>query len=488
MARKTLIGRILGPALFFVILLFVHPEGLGEAGRMVLATTVWIGVWWVTEAIPLPVTSLLPLVFFPLLGVSSIKPVAQTYINPIMFLFVGGFMLALAMERWNLHRRIALHIIARVGTNARMIVLGFMLATGVLSMWISNTATTLMMVPIALAIVSQIEALAAGKSSGELGKVLMLGIAWSASIGGMATLVGTPTNLIFTGYVNEVYQYDFSFSQWFVFGFPVSLLLLFTSWLILTFVSFPLKKVNASESKAEIQKQLRNLGPVSVEELSVMIVFGLVAVGWMMSSWLKSNFFPQLHDSSIAILGAASLFLIPSSRKGVPLMDWETAVRLPWGILLLFGGAFAIAFGFESSGLAAWLADQLSGLNGVPYFFILMVIIGFVNFLTEITQNMATCTLMMPVLASLAPAIDVHPFPLMAATCMASSCAFMLPFATAPNVIVFGSGQLEMKDMIRAGIWMNLVSILVIVLYTYLIIPVLWDMDMTQFPIDLLGQ
>ncbi|MDX2250156.1 MAG: DASS family sodium-coupled anion symporter [Bacteroidia bacterium] len=484
--RVAFTGRWLGPALFGLVWFFVTPEGLPDEGRIVLALTCWIATWWITEAIPIPVTSLLPLIFFPLFDTTPIKTVAQAYINPIMFLFIGGFILALAMEKWNLHRRIALNVIAYVGTNARRIVLGFMLATGLISMWISNTATTLMMVPIALAIVGQIYQFngAKGETSGyeNLGKILMLGIAYASSIGGLATLVGTPTNLIFTGYVQEVYHIEITFSQWIVFGLPVSIILLAASWWLLVNVSFPLKKLPGGIWKEEIRRELQLLGPIRREETVVLVVFGLVAIGWISSEYLIKPLIPGIHDSMIALTGAVILFMIPSKENGQMIMDWPTALRLPWGILLLFGGAFAVADSFESTGLAGWMADRLAGMQGIPFFLVLLILVTFVNFLTELAQNMAVCTLMMPVIAALAPALDVHPIPLMAAVCMASSCAFMLPFATAPNVIVFGSGQLEMKDMIRAGVWLNIVSTLVIVLYTWLFLGKSWEMDLMSFP------
>ncbi|MCB0846119.1 MAG: anion permease, partial [Bacteroidetes bacterium] len=229
--------------------------------------------------------------------------------------------------------------------------------------------------------------------------------------------------------------------------------------------------------REEIRQQLRDLGKMSFEEKWVLVVFGLVALGWMTRSWVLKPLIPNIHDSMIAIVGAIILFLIPSRNAEGNLLDWETAIRLPWGILLLFGGAFAVAFGFETSGLAEWMANQLSALKGIPFFVILLIIVGFVNFLTEVTQNMATCTLMMPIMASLAPALDVHPFMLMASVCVASSCAFMLPFATAPNVIVFGSGQIEMKDMIRTGVWLNILSIVIITVFTYFVLPLVWEMN-----------
>lgn len=493
MLPKRKIGLFLGPALFLFILLFVHPEGMSPAARKTLAVAAWLAVWWMTEAVPIAMTSLLPIILFPLLDVSPIKEVVLPYSNKIIFLFIGGFIIALAMERWNLHKRIALSIIAKVGANARMIVLGFMLATGFLSMWISNTATTMMMLPIAMAIIAQFRQMTARQEDmaaaidKKFGQALLLSIAFAASIGGMATLVGTPTNLIFSGFVLEYYGVDIPFAKWMLFGLPISLLLLIISWFHMTHWAFPLKNITIEGGQREIHKELKALGPISYEERAVLIVFTLVSLAWIGRSYIIKPFIPGIDDAIIALIGALLLFIIPAKQTPTPLMSWGRAVQLPWGILLLFGGAFSLAAAIDVSGLGAWLADQLSLFKGAPFLLILLVLVAVVNFTTELTQNMATCTLLMPVLAALTPVLNLHPYGLMIAGCIASSCAFMLPVATAPNAIMFGTGAIEMKDMIRAGVWLNLISIMLIVLFTYFLLPVLWDIDLRVFPSDMLG-
>ncbi len=484
MSRKQFF-LIIGPVLFFVLLFLGTPKGIPEPAYLVLISTIWIAIWWVTEAVPIPMASLLPMILYPLMGIMTMNEVVAPFAKPIIFLFIGGFMLALAMEKWNLHRRIALTIISKVGTNLEQILGGFIIATGFLSMWISNTATTMMMIPIAFSIIQQFDNLEKSQATNitNFGKALMLGIAYSASIGGMATLVGTPTNLIFAEAVKEFYGKDIPFDQWFLFGLPISLILLAVCWWHISRNKFKLHQVQIAGNKSIIKNQLIALGTISKEEKRVLIIFSIVAIAWISRRYLINPFLPALNDTHIALIGALALFMIPApNQKGQQLMDWETALKLPWGILLLFGGAFAVAAGFEKSGLTTWLGEQLSLLSFVPYWVILLVIVTGVNFLTEITQNMATCTLMMPVLVGLSIAINVHPYGLMVATCIAASCAFMLPFATAPNAIIFGSGLLEIKDMIRVGFLLNLFSIAIIVLLTYFLMPLIWGIDLTVLP------
>lgn len=485
MTKAKQISLYLGPAIFLLMQLIGAPSGIPVPAYFVLAATIWMAMWWVFEPIPIPATSLLPMVVFPIGGVMSMKAAIAPYSSSIIYLFVGGFILALAMEKWNLHKRIALNVIAAVGTNLKLILLGFVLATGLLSMWISNTATTLMMLPIALSIFTQFQQIEdkAGQAK-AFGKALVLCIAFSASIGGMATLVGSPTNLIFAEAVNKAYNVDVPFAQWFWVGLPISLTLMGVCWWHLTFNVFRIKDLDFQGGKSLIQQEIKALGIMSTEEKRVLIIFSLVAFAWMTRKLLINPLFPLVNDTHIALIGALSLFVFQApNEKGSYLMDWQTAVKLPWGILLLFGGAFSLAAAFEASGLTVWIGEKLHLLNGVPFWLILLVIVASVNFLTEITQNMATCTLMMPILIALSSVIDVHPYGIMVATCIAASCAFMMPFATAPNAIVFGAGLLEVRDMIRAGFMLNILSILVITFFVYVLMPLIWGIDLNAFPI-----
>jgi sodium-dependent dicarboxylate transporter 2/3/5 len=476
---KKTIGLVLGPIAFVLMLLFFHPEGLSKNANAVLASAVWIAIWWITEALPIAVTALLPIILFPLSGGLSLEETTASYGHKYIFLFIGGFVLSIAIEKWNLHKRIALTIIRIVGTNIVQIILGFMVATAFLSMWISNTATAVMILPVGMAIVAQLRDNPETKEDENLifGKALMLAIAYSASIGGMATLIGTPPNLVLAGIVEESYNIEITFSQWFSFGFPISIVFLILSWIYLTKFAFKFKQKTFPGGKKEIHRQLNELGPISVEEKTVLVVFIVTAFAWITRSFLLNRFIPAIDDTIIAIIFAVILFILPSSKKGQKLLSWEDTVKLPWGILLLFGGGMALALGFESSGLAIWIGSQMTSLGTIPLILLLLILIASVNFLTEITSNLATTAMLLPVLVSLAAAIGVHPYFLLVGATVAASCAFMLPVATPPNAVVFGSGYLKIEDMIKKGIWMNLASIILLTLIVYFILPLVWDLS-----------
>ena len=481
------IGLVLGPVLFLLTLLFNRPEGLSMEANAVLACTLWIAVWWITEAIPIAATSLMPLVLFPLTGALGLDETSVSYGHKYIFLYVGGFILAIAIERWNLHKRIALNIIHLIGTNVKSIILGFMAATAFLSMWISNTASAVMMLPIGMAIVKQLKDNpdTIEDENQIFGKALMLSIAYSASIGGIATLIGTPPNLVLAGIVQELYGIEITFSKWIVFGLPISVLLLFICWKYLTSFAFTFKQKSFPGGKAEINRQLKLLGNISYEEKTVLIVFALTAFAWISRSFLLKQFIPDIDDTIIAVVAGVVLFLLPAAKnKKRALVTWEEAVQLPWGILLLFGGGLAIAQGFKDTGLAEWIGGQLILLNDVPLLVLLLVLVAAVNFLTEITSNLATTAMLLPVIASLALTVNVHPYILMVGATVAASCAFMLPVATPPNAVVFGSGYLNIPDMARTGFAMNLLSILLLTVIVYFLLPYLREFVPDVFPVE----
>ena len=482
------IGLYLGPILFILTRFFLELEGLSDQANAVLASTLWIAIWWITEAIPIAATSLLPIILFPLSGALPLADTTSSFGHRFVFLYLGGFILALAIQKWNLHKRIALNIIKVVGTNVQKIILGFMVATAFLSMWISNTATAVMMLPIGIAIIKQMKDLKNTSEDENLifGKALMLSIAYSASIGGIATLIGTPPNLVFAGIIQETYNIEISFLKWFQFGLPISILLLAISWVYLTKVAFKFKQNEFNKGKEEINRQLEELGSISYEEKIVLSVFVLTGLAWILRTYLLNKFIPNLDDSIIALISGISLFLFQANNqegKKEKIMNWEDAVKLPWGILLLFGGGLAIAQGFQSSGLANWIAENLTQLNDFSLFIILLVLITAVNFLTEITSNLATTAMLLPILAPTAVTLGVHPYILMVGATLAASCAFMLPVATPPNAVVFGSNYLKISDMVRVGILMNIISIIIIFMMVYFILPILWNFNAFQNPL-----
>ena len=473
-------GLILGPSLFLIILIWFHPEGLSKEANAILASTIWIAVWWITEAVPIAITSLLPVVLFPLTGGMELAKTTASFGHRYIFLYIGGFILAIAIERWNLHKRIALNIIQLIGTNVKNVILGFMVATAFLSMWISNTATSVMMLPIGMSIISQLmdNPKTVENENQNFGKALMLAIAYSASIGGMATLIGTPPNLVLATIVQETYGIEITFSKWFMFGLPISLILLAICWKYLTEIAFTFKQKKFPGGRNEINKQLKSLGKLSYEEKMVLLIFVGTAFAWITRSFLLQKLIPNLDDTIIAVIAGILLFILPASKsKNRKLINWEEAVKLPWGILLLFGGGLALAQGFKTSGLAEWIGGQLTLLEGASIFILLLFLIALVNFLTEITSNLATTAMILPILAPLSLVLDVNPFMLMVGATVAASCAFMLPVATPPNAVVFGSGYLRIPDMAKTGLWMNLFSIIFLTIMVYFLLPILWGFN-----------
>ena len=478
------IGIYLGPVMFFLTLLFFNPPGLNDASRAVLASSLWIAIWWITEALPIAVTALLPMILFPLTGGMELADTTAAYGHKLVFLTLGGFIIAIAIEKWNLHKRIALHIISYIGTDLKMIILGFMVATAFLSMWISNTATSVMMLPIGIVIIKQIQDNSdfSGSASNTFAKALMLSIGYSASIGGVSTLIGTPTNMVLAGAISQIYDYEISFLEWFIFGFPLSIMILFFSWYYLTRIAFSFEQKRLPGGRAEISKLKKDLGKITFEQKAVSFVFFAAAFCWITKNFLLKNIFPRIDDTIISIFFATLLFLINVKGKKEKLLKWEDTQRLPWGVLLLLGSGMSFAKAVDSSGLSVWVGTQISAFGTMNLFLLLVLLITVVNFLTEIASNMATIAMMLPILAPIALEFDLHPFVLMVAAAAAASCAFMLPVATPPNAVVFGSGYLKINDMVKNGFLLNLTSIVIIALMVYFALPILWDLVPDEFP------
>ncbi|GAB4235795.1 MAG: SLC13 family permease [Ekhidna sp.] len=480
--NKDFLKIALGPLSFLILELIGKPESMNAEAYHVLCGTFWIAIWWVFEAVPIAVTALLPIVLFPLTGSLNLSSVTASYGHKYIFLYLGGFVIAIAIEKWNLHKRIALSIIHGIGSDVSKIILGFMVATAFLSMWISNTATSVMMLPIGMALVNQFKNNSDNAKLGEdFGKALMLAIAYSASIGGFATLIGTPPNLVLAGILEQLYDFKLSFFEWIIFGLPLSIVLIIICWKYLTNYAYKFKNKKLPGGREEISKLLKELGKISYEEKAVLIVFICTAVAWMSRSLLE-KVIPAIDDTIIAVFFGISLFVIPTKKRDRKLINWEEATNLPWGIILLFGGGMALAKGFSETGLAEWIATQMSQLNGLSFFVLLLVLVAIVNLLTEITSNLATTAMLLPVLAPMALSFDVHPLIIMTAVTISASCAFMLPVATPPNAVVFGSGYLRIPNMVRAGSFMNAISILLVTIAAYYLLPYLWEIDPNGFP------
>jgi sodium-dependent dicarboxylate transporter 2/3/5 len=477
--KPSRIGLWLGPLLFLAILLFADLQpGQPLVTRMAAVATL-MAVWWISEAIPLAATSLLPLILFPLLGIMGGKETAPIYVNHVIFLFVGGFMIALAMEQWGLHKRIALWIIRLIGGGPSRLVLSFMLASAILSMWISNTATAIMMLAIGLAIIGQLEQNLGADKTHRLSVALLLAIAYGASVGGMATLVGTPPNLSFVRIFEIIYPAagSVSFGQWMLLGLPLTAVMMIVIWLLLTKVFFR-SPADLRLSPEVVRREYRALGSLRFAEAAVLAVFCCTALLWVfrkelvvgaftLPGWADLLPFPGLiDDGTVAITMALLLFLIPSRAKepqaSRALLDLSVFRRLPWHIVLLFGGGFALAQGFQSSGLSGYVGGLFAGLEGASPLAMIAAVCTSLTFLTELTSNTATTELLLPILASAATTLGVNPLMLMVPATLAASCAFMMPVATPPNAIIFGSGRIKIVEMATVGIVVNLIGIVVI--------------------------
>ena len=447
---------------------------------MALGVGVWMATWWMTEVVPIPATSLLPLIVFPVAGLQTMQAAAAPYANPLIFLFMGGFMMALGMERCGLHRRIALNILARVGTRPAHVVGGFMVACAALSMWVTNTATSMMMLPIGMSVI----ALAREKSTTDavrpLGIALMLGIAYACTIGGLGTLIGTIPNALAAAFILEQYGVEIGFGQWMLVGVPLVLLGLPVAWWVLT---RKLEKAPIHGLDGMLADELASLGPASRDERAVAVVFAGVVALWLSRPFLVEAV-PGVSDTGIALLGALALFVIPSASAEPDspwssrfLLDWPTARQIPWGILVLFGGGLSLAALLSDTGFAVWLGGLVSAIDTWHPLLVMTVVTGLVIFLTELTSNTATTAAFLPVMASVAIAAGENPFLFVIPATIAASAAFMLPVATPPNAIVYGSGEVEISDMARAGLVLNVAFTVLVSAMTYVLVQLVFDVQ-----------
>jgi sodium-dependent dicarboxylate transporter 2/3/5 len=471
------VGLLLGPSLLLIMLLLGRPEQLSSAAWATASIGILMAIWWATEAVPIAVTALLPIVLFPLFGIASIQDTTAPYANKVIFLFLGGFIVAFAMQRWNLHRRIALAVLQRAGGNGRSLVGGFMLASALISMWVMNTSTTMMLLPIAVSIIAVIHKTVDGlsdKAKEDFQFSLLLGVAYGATIGGIATLVGTAPNAMFAAFMLENYGTSIDFSSWMMVGLPLSALMLPLSWLVLTRLVFKVDFVTSSEGRAALRKMKDDMGSITIPEKRVAIVFVIMALTWILRPLLiKLPALAALDDSLIAIAGAVLMFIVPSGSKKDPLLlRWKYAEQLPWGVLLLFGGGLTLAGAVSRTGLAAWLGGSLQAVGTLPLIVIVILAATLIIFLTELTSNIATTATFLPVVGAIAIEAGYDPIILAVPVTLAASCAFMLPVATPPNAIVFGSGMLTIPRMARAGLALNLIGIVLVSAVAYKLAPI----------------
>lgn len=473
------VALFLGPLLGLLVLFLPAPAGLSVSSWRLVGLALWMALWWLTEAVPIPATALLPLCWMPLTGIASQKIVAKAYGHHLIFLFLGGFLLAFAMETWGLHRRIALNIVRFVGTSPNRLLGGFMLASGLMSMWITNTATTIMMFAVAVSLLEYLKSHQdATPELHNFGVVLMLGIAYSASIGGLGTLVGTVPNALFASFVEEHYKMKITFDTWMKVGVPIVIVMLPLTWWWLSRV-FPTKNLSLSGVDEVLDQELESMGPMSREEKVVLAVFLLTAFCWMLRPWIKKWTGIPLTDTNIAIGGALLLFAFPRSLKeGRFVLDWQVSRKMPWGILLLFGGGLALASGFKQTGLARAIGQSVSGLSGVSIWWVVLLVTVMVVFLTELTSNTATTATFLPVMAAVAIGMKQPPLLLLIPVCISASMAFMMPVATPPNAIVFAYEDLKLKDMVKAGFGLNVIAITVVFVVVYLLVPALFGLQL----------
>lgn len=483
---RRYVGFTLGPFIFMMFYMAPSLAPLSEAAQTTIAVAAWMIIWWISEAVQLPVTALLPIVLFPLLGVLDVQATTTAYGNPIIFLFMGGFMLALALEKWKLHLRIALSIVKLTGTNANGIILGFMLATAALSMWISNTATTVMMLPIASSVIQLL-----GNTYGRADKKLqnfslamMLGIAYSANVGGIATLIGTPPNTVLASIILENYGYEITFASWFMMGLPFTVILMACIYLMLTRVLYPNHLGSFEGSNALIREELKKLGSISRAEKVTLAIFILTALLWITRSYLNA-LIPglALRDEIIAMMATIALFITPAqSVPGEAVLRWEDTRRLPWGILILFGGGLALARAMNENGIIELIGNTVADSSNWGLWIMLALLITIALFMTEVMSNVALVAVAAPVIAGIAVNLGENPLLMTIPITIASSCAFMLPMSTPPNAIVFASGHIKVAQMVRIGIILNIIAIITLLFFSQTLIPYIFDIRFGVLP------
>jgi sodium-dependent dicarboxylate transporter 2/3/5 len=474
-SRRDLISLLSG-ALLFVLMIAINPFGVSHEAKLVLAVAVLMIVWWVTEAIPMPVVAMLPLILFPLMGIASIKETSASYGDNIIFLFLGGFMIGLAIEKWNLHTRIALFIIRATGTSGDRIVLGFIIATGFLSMWLSNTATTMMMYPIAASIIHVVNENRKGHGNlKNFALTIMLAIAYASNFGGIATIIGTPPNVAFVGFIEKKYHYTFQFVDWFMICTPITIMLLATLYIVMTKWLYPNHLKSDVSTKTVIRQKIEELGPMKKAERRVLVIFCATALLWITKDIINTLDFIKLDDTMIAIIGATALFIAPSGMddNGSRILEWKDTTKMAWGILLLFGGGIALAGALEKAGLIESLGKWIAGFGGSGGFVLIVMITVMSIFISELMSNIAQVIVFSPVIAGIADAMHLNPIMLGLPMALAASCASMMPMGTPPNAIVFASGYIKLNQMVKTGFVMNMISVILIALFCYYIVPLI---------------
>jgi len=470
-------GFLLGLLFFAVVLLLPAPDGLTAAAWHTAAVALLMGTWWITEAIPIAATALVPVVLFPLLGISGIDSTLEPYAHPLIFLFMGGFIIAIAMEKWELHRRIALNIVSFVGTRPHAIIMGFIIASAFLSMWVSNTATALMMLPIALSVLKLVDRQQeSGMETHHFGLCLLLGVAYGCNVGGMGTLIGTPPNALLAGFMADNYGVEISFARWLLFGIPLVVICLPVIYIVLTRLVYPLEIKELPGGKQLFEEALQSLGTISKPEKKIAVVFVLTAFLWITRP-LFNDLLPGISDTGIAMAAALSFFLIPvQSEEKKCILEWNDVEELPWGVLILFGGGLSLASAINNTGLAEWIGLSLEGLASWPVLVLLLLLVTLIVFLTEMTSNTATAAAFLPIMGSVAVGLGLDPMLFALPVALAASSAFMLPVATPPNAIIYGSNRIKIPEMARAGMWLNIIFIILISLLAYTVAPYIFGM------------